>query len=256
MPSVTLGNGRQIVYEEYGNRNGTTVIFIHPPGMGRKVFARQHVLGSKVRVIFPDLTGHGDSDIPSEKVTIEYYCKELISLLNALHINSFVLCGYSAGGAVAQHMCLHYGERVLGLILIGGYPAVINQTLSLEHKLGMYMVKNHKQQLATVLARSHTSDPSYRKILIEHMRKANCEAWYLYYKDVLCMNIIRELPKLTMPLLLIYGTKSDGINRYSRYYKKYCKLVRIVFIKRMNHQIPTKSWKVANAEISDFVSKL
>ena len=69
-------------YEEYGE--GIPIIFIHPPGMGRKVFVYQQHLANHMRVILPDLSGHGESDTVEESVSISFYANEIMHLMNAI----------------------------------------------------------------------------------------------------------------------------------------------------------------------------
>jgi pimeloyl-ACP methyl ester carboxylesterase len=255
VPSATIKEGKQITYDDYGE--GMPVIFIHPPGMGRHVFYYQRQLSKSMRIILPDLTGHGDSSRANVKdVSIKYYSQELIALLDHLKIKSAVFCGYSAGGAIAQYISSHYQDRVDGLILFGGYPAVLNTSLRLEHKIGMYMVKYHKNILSQVLAMSHTKNEKLKKLLIVHMNKSQKGAWFKYYQEVLHMNLIDQINKINVPVLYMDGTKSDAINQYSQFFKKGTSKHRIVFFKHTNHQVPTKRWKRANEEIIQYIRKL
>jgi pimeloyl-ACP methyl ester carboxylesterase len=255
VPSISLDDGKQITFDDLGE--GTPVIFIHPPGMGRHVFYYQRKLRKNMRVIFPDLTGHGDSSRANvNEVSIKYYSEELISFLDKLKLKSAVFCGYSAGGAIAQYISSHYRDRVDGLILFGGYPAVLNTLLKWEHKMGMFMVKHHKSILANILAISHTKNENYKKLLITHMNKSQQDAWYKYYQEVLQMNLIKDIKNINVPMLLMYGTKSDLINQYGSFFKKTTNQLRIVFFKHTNHQVPTKKWRLANEEIDQYISKL
>lgn len=85
MPIVSTVNKKQLYYEEYGQ--GIPVIFIHPPGMGRKVFYYQRLLANHFRVIFPDLSGHGDSDHADQQISISYYANEIVQFMDRLHID-------------------------------------------------------------------------------------------------------------------------------------------------------------------------
>ncbi len=255
MPSIELENKKTILYDDIGK--GIPVLFIHPPGMGRHVFHYQRRLSQHMRVILPDLTGHGDSSrVDMNIVTVKYYCEELISLLDKLHIQTAIICGYSAGGMIAQYMSIHYKDRIKGLILFGGYPAVLNPIFQLEHKAGMYLVKQNSRLLAKILAVSHTRDSKLRKVLFDHMNKAQVEVWFKYYNEVMNSNIIKDLKEISVPILLIDGSKSDLTNQYHSYYKRRTKQLRIVIIKRTNHQVPTKRWKIANKEIEMFINKI
>lgn len=255
MQRAILNNQKHISYEDFGS--GKPVVFIHPPGMGRHVFYYQRKLSKKMRVILPDLPGHGDSSrINVNDVSVRYYSEELIEFLDKLKIEKAIFCGYSAGGAIAQYISSHYPGRVDGIILIGGYPAVLNSTLRIEHKMGMYFVKNHRSILTKILAISHTTNPGYQKLLISHMNKAQGDAWYKYYKEVLNINLSNDIKDINIPLLILYGKKSDAINKYYSFFKKRTSHHRIVFIKHVSHQIPTKKWEIANGEIIQYIKRI
>ncbi|KKI90205.1 hypothetical protein WQ54_19645 [Bacillus sp. SA1-12] len=255
MTTITLENNKKITYDDLGE--GTPIIFIHPPGMGRHVFYYQRKLSEKMRVIIPDLTGHGDSSSADvNDISIQYYSKEILALLDELKIKSAVFCGYSAGGGIAQLISSHSQERVEGLILIGGYPAVLNPSLKAEHKLGMYMVKQHRNLLTKIIANSHTKNKNLKELLISHMNKAQQDVWYKFYQEVLNMNLTNDIVGIRVPLLWMDGTRSDAINLYQKFYRNRSVNDRIVLFKHVNHQIPTKKWKSVNEEIVQYICKL
>ncbi len=118
MPLISIASKKHLYYEEYGQ--GIPIIFVHPPGMGRKVFYYQRLLSEHFRVIFPDLSGHGDSDHADQPVSISYYANEILQFIDALHIDKAVLFGYSAGGLIAQLSALPVRTKYLILF----YPAL------------------------------------------------------------------------------------------------------------------------------------
>ena len=75
-----------------------------------------------------------------------------------LGIEQAIICGYSAGSLIAQQLGLTYPERVRFMILAGAYPEVDTLAGKSLHKMGMYMVKQHKNMLIQTIARSHTKD--------------------------------------------------------------------------------------------------
>jgi pimeloyl-ACP methyl ester carboxylesterase len=71
-----------------------------------------------VRVIAPDLPGHGQSDPPGRR-TIPHYAAVVETLAHALEVKEVVLAGHSMGGAIALWVALQARLRVRGLILMG-----------------------------------------------------------------------------------------------------------------------------------------
>lgn len=72
-----------------------------------------------LRVIIPDLRGHGLSDKPK---TIESYgCRmqeDLIKLLDSLNVDKVHLLGHSFGGSLALHVAVSHTSRVQSLVIV------------------------------------------------------------------------------------------------------------------------------------------
>ena len=251
MPSIKISDNHSLFYEEYGE--GTPIIFIHPPGMGRKVFVYQKDLSEQMRVITPDLSGHGESDTVEKEVSIAFYVHEMVHFMDALHIDKVIICGYSAGCLIAQEIGLTFPERVTCMILAGSYPEVDTLAGKVLHKMGMYMVKQHKTMLIKTIAKSHTKDEEIQEMLMEHMEKANSEVWFHYYHDSLHYNCVNRLDSFTMPLFFMCGEKGDWTSRYLQNYQNKCKHAEFYLFKDEGHQIPTKRWKEFNDQIIRFV---
>ncbi|KWU55825.1 alpha/beta fold hydrolase [Priestia megaterium] len=251
MTFIETNTNHYLYYEEYGQ--GAPVIFIHPPGLGYKVFQYQHELSKHMRVIFPDLSGHGRSSKPKQPISISFYANELVRFMDSLHLHKVIICGYSAGCLIAQELAIHYRHRIELLILSGAYPIVRDVPGRLLHKTGMYMVKEHPNMLITSLAISHTRDKTLRKNLVSYMRKSDQESWYQYYNHSLHYNCVDKLHRLTMPLLFIYGGKKDWTAHYMKEYKNKCKHAEFFVLPNQGHQLPTKQWTQFNELITGFV---
>ena len=70
------------------------------------------------RAIAPDMRGYGRTDAPADpaQYTMRILCRDMIGLLDALHIEKAVFVGHDWGGAVLWQMGLRYPERVERLI--------------------------------------------------------------------------------------------------------------------------------------------
>lgn len=251
MKSIVV-NDERICYEDMGE--GIPIIFLHPPGMGRKVFYEQKALSKHFRIILPDLPGHGDSSYNVEReVAVERFGEDIIEFMNGLNITAAVIFGYSSGGAIAQYLAIHHPSRVHTLILSGGYPIVDRWMIKNEHRLGVYTATKSKNLLANVLAISHTKDRQFRRELKEHMYKANHHVWAKYYYDVMHFNCKEDLVKITAPVLLMYGSRADMFKTYIKTYKKELADVEIFVIKGESHQLPTRQPSYVNQIITGYL---
>jgi pimeloyl-ACP methyl ester carboxylesterase len=242
---------RKLYFEDKGK--GTPILFVHPPGMGRKVFFYQYLLTEFCRVILPDLSGHGDSEGRQNEFSIRGYAEELKVILDFLEIDKVVLCGYSSGGIVAQEFASNYPENVLGMILSGGFPEVKSLLLKYEHLMGLYLLRKYPQLLIKIIAGSHTENKELRQVLIEHMNKADLNIWYRFYQESLDFSCLNHVEKWNFPLLLIYGSR-DFTNKHIRNYPK--GTFDAEFISNAFHQLPMKNWKSFNQIVQNYLQKI
>ncbi|MFG6115928.1 alpha/beta fold hydrolase [Halobacillus sp. MO56] len=241
-----------IHYDDIGK--GITLVLIHPPGMGRQVFTYQHPLSNQYRLLIPDLSGHGDSSIASEPVTIKRYAEEVKALLDHTGSQKAVICGYSAGGGVAQEFALSYPERTRALVLSGGYPKVETPLLKLEYRIGMKWLETKPDSLIRVLARSHFLDTNVQQMITGHMGKADLKSWYDFYDESYRYDCSARLGDIDCPVLLMYGVRVFWIHHHSYHYRK-CEDVRLTHIEKATHQLPTKHWHSFNHYVDFFIQE-
>ncbi len=72
---------------------------------------------ANANIIAPDLPSHGRSAGPVFE-TVDEHAEILFQLMDALHIQRFVIAGHSLGGAIAQRMATMRPDRVAGLVLL------------------------------------------------------------------------------------------------------------------------------------------
>ncbi|WP_079525446.1 alpha/beta fold hydrolase [Halobacillus hunanensis] len=252
MPYFTNQFGQRLFYEDTGE--GEVLLFLHPPGMGRKVFIQQHDLANHYRLILPDLSGHGDSDTTDLSPSLEDFAEEIKQLIDVLQINQVILVGYSAGGAVAQYFALQYPTNVKALILSGAFPYVDTFFLRFEFSMGMRWVKRSPQTLAMLLGKSHFRRPEYKQELRDHMNKSDPKVWYEFYKQAFNHDCRHNLEQLKMPILLMYGERAVWINHHAKFYRA-CPDATLVVVDRALHQLPATHWPTFNQSIIDFIER-
>ncbi len=79
-----------------------------------------------VRMIVPDLVGHGQSEVPSDPslYRVEAMAEQVVALADALRCETFHLLGYSMGGRVALALGCAAPRRVRSLVLIGATAGI------------------------------------------------------------------------------------------------------------------------------------
>ncbi len=97
-----------------------TIVLIHGFG-GRAAYWKYQLeyFGAECRVVALDLRGHGLSDAPNSRYTVEELTEDVHRALDALEVpRRFVLVAHSFGGAVSAYFMKKYPGRVEKLVLI------------------------------------------------------------------------------------------------------------------------------------------
>jgi 2-succinyl-6-hydroxy-2,4-cyclohexadiene-1-carboxylate synthase len=107
--------------------DGPPLLLLHGfTGSVRAWDAIRSQLAMDARVIAVDLIGHGQSASPPDpaRYTLEWCARDLVGLLDALHVDRVDLLGYSMGGRVALHFAVHAPERINHLVLESASPGL------------------------------------------------------------------------------------------------------------------------------------
>jgi pimeloyl-ACP methyl ester carboxylesterase len=111
-------NGFEMYVEEYGE--GPAVLMIHGNGgsmkafsMNAAYFARNH------RVILVDSRSQGKSVDPDHPITFEMMADDFAALLDAMHIESADVVGWSDGGINAIVMAMRHPGKVRRIVATG-----------------------------------------------------------------------------------------------------------------------------------------
>lgn len=99
---------------------GPPVVLLHGFPLSRSMWdAQRGTLGSRYRVIAPDLRGHGESAAIPGVATVDAMADDVIETLDGLQLRApLVLGGLSMGGYVALSIAERYPERLRALMLL------------------------------------------------------------------------------------------------------------------------------------------
>lgn len=126
MPKCQISSDVEVYWIEEGDPSGSPIVWIH----GGSVEESSHAISdmepywSRVRALYPDARGHGQSSKFVEPKDYTYGCKakDLIGWLDFLKIETALFGGASMGGALSLYVAAHFPERVAGVISISGPP--------------------------------------------------------------------------------------------------------------------------------------
>jgi len=121
MPWYENRKGEQLWYEDEGA--GCPVVLVHGWCMSSAVWKYQFDdLAASVRLLAPDLRGHGRSRGISGHLDFESFTNDLVDLFDRLNLEKVVLVGWSMGGQVALLSYPELSGRLAGMVLVSATP--------------------------------------------------------------------------------------------------------------------------------------
>lgn len=99
------------------------IVMLHALGFTGRLFdPLARALSHRYRVLCPDVRGHGRTDHPPEGYQYPNLVRDLLGVMQMLHLKKVVLLGHTWGADVAMSFAAAHPKRVHALIMIdGGY---------------------------------------------------------------------------------------------------------------------------------------
>ena len=110
MPYITVKDGTQIYYKDWGNKNAQPVTFSHGWPLSSDDWENQmFFLASKgYRVVAHDRRGHGRSSQPWDGNDMDTYGDDLNAVFEHLNLQNAMMVGHSTGGGEVTRFLARY----------------------------------------------------------------------------------------------------------------------------------------------------
>lgn len=117
MPEITRENVT-ISYSDEGT--GPVVVLLHGHTLDRRIWDPivPELLAAGLRVLLPDLRGHGKSTRPGSGYHVSHHAADIAALLDTIDRERASVVGFSFGGGVALELALSHAPRVAALGLV------------------------------------------------------------------------------------------------------------------------------------------
>ena len=223
----------QLNFIEQGQ--GQPMVLLHGNGEDSSYFVQQIAHFSKgYWVIAIDTRGHGQSPRGEKPFAIKQFAEDLKDFLDAINIAKAVILGFSDGGNIALEFALKYPERVEKLILNGAnlFPGGVKAMYQWPIEVGYRMAKlfSNKSEKA----------------------KQNAEMLGLMVNEPHIDP--SELARLTMPVLVVAGTKDMIKESHTRLIYKSLPNAQLTFVEG-DHFVANKNAEAFNKVVEDFLSR-
>ena len=206
-PSRFDVDGVGLAYEEAGSGEATPLVFIHGWTANRHRWDHQfeHFAKSR-RVLRLDLRGHGESDTPTERYSIDGLAADVRRLLDDRGIERFIPIGHSMGGMIAQTLTLAQPERVERLVLVG---SVSQMVYSRSRGLMMTLSKSVPYNTFVAINIQRAFKRGYPKELIrQYIAASQATPRHVVmscYDAMREFDVLDRVREIQVPVLIVHG---------------------------------------------------
>jgi pimeloyl-ACP methyl ester carboxylesterase len=138
-------DGAKVHYVNYGSGSDALVL-IH--GWTQNIDGWRDQIPDLVkrnRVIAIDLPGHGKSDKPEIKYSMDHFAKAIDAVMQDAKVNRAVLVGHSMGTPVARQFYRKYPDKTLAIVVVDGALRPFGDKAMMDQMLAGLRGPNYKQ---------------------------------------------------------------------------------------------------------------
>ena len=145
---VATLDGAKIHYVNYGEGSDALVL-IH--GWTQNIDAWRDQIpdfAKRNRVIAIDLPGHGKSDKPEVKYSMDYFARAVDAVMRDAKVNHAVLVGHSMGTPVARQFYRKYPDKTLAIVIVDGALKPFADSATMNRLIDGFRGPNYKETIA------------------------------------------------------------------------------------------------------------
>lgn len=218
----TLVDGLELRYWESGATDALPVLLLHGwASSGQMWFSLPEHLFSRVRLIAPDLPGHGNSAKPeADWYSISNFRRVVLRFCAQLGLDKPVLVGHSMGGTVVMDLIQHEADFARAAVLIN--PVISGRELNFPSDRGDFLlgaalrlgrviwpsVSNLIQCLPDVLYR-RDNGPSRR--MHRDLASTTADSALGSMNAVFSHGLDETIAQVDIPLLVVVGTSDATV---------------------------------------------
>ncbi|HEY57099.1 MAG TPA: alpha/beta hydrolase [Anaerolineae bacterium] len=232
-----------------------TVVLVHGAGGTALHWPPQvrRLLGYRVCAV--DLPGHGRSEGVGEQ-SIAAYARRLIAWADGLALSKAVWVGHSMGGAIVQHLALHYPDRVLALGLVGTGARLRVNPLILE---GTAQAEAFRTTVETIVKWSFAPQTDARLRQLAAQRMAETRPSVLHGDFLACdrFDVREQVSAIACPTLVLCGAEDKMTPpRYAEYLAQQIPQSRLVVIPEAGHMVMLEQPEAVAQALRGFLDDL
>ena len=261
--------GTRLSYVDVGPPGVTApVVLLHAFPLHAEMWAPQLAhLAAHRRVLAPDLSGFGGSDVPSgpESYSVRRWADEVVGLLDHLGIERAVVGGLSMGGYVALALLSHHPDRLSALVLADTRPTPdTDEARARRSSQQEQVARGEREELLDALASGLVGETtrSSRPELVDQVRRlvgASADDGVVGALEAMKgrPDSSEALARVAVPILVLVGDE-DGLSTPEEV-RGWCGQVpgaRLAVLPQAGHLSNMEAPETFNSALDDFLDGL
>ncbi|MBI4551532.1 MAG: alpha/beta fold hydrolase [Candidatus Latescibacteria bacterium] len=252
---LRLATGIEVYYERAG-AGAPALVFVHGGGGHCGHWQLQMPYFARLTTVLTcDLRGHGRSEVPGGRYSIETFVDDLSSLLDRLDIERPLVVGHSLGGTIALRYAFDFPDRVSGIVVVdSGYHSPVQRR---DDWRQLVVARASDYQAAqAVMSRYHSSPHSGRAAFVAEVLAATPatppQVINATHYGLLTFCSSAAASFLTCPVLVVGAADMDywpGVQAWGEYVPH----GRLVAVPRCGHYLMLEQSERFNAALEQFL---
>ena len=274
MSYITVKDGTQIYYKDWGPRTGQPIVFSHGWPLTSDNWENQmfFLAGHGYRCVAHDRRGHGRSSQPSAGNEMDTYADDLAELTAHLDLKEAVHVGHSTGGGeVARYIGRHGTSRVAKAVLVSAVPPLMLKTAANPGGLPIEVFDGFRQSFLADRSQFFIDVPSTVFFGFNRpgakVSQGLIDSWWLqgmmggHLNTYECIKAFSEtdftedLKKFDVPTLILHGDDDQvvPIDAAGRASAKLVPGARLIVYPGAPHALPDTHKEQVNADLLAFI---
>jgi pimeloyl-ACP methyl ester carboxylesterase len=246
MQFLAASDGLKLAYaaDDFSDpwRPQETLILIHAAmGSSRRLYKWIPTLARHLRVVRPDMRGHGETAIPGpDQLSLERLARDVIELADHLGCRRFHLAGSSAGSIVAMQTTLDYPDRVLTLSNFASTPGLKPSNIDMDKWVRHIRAKGLKVMLEETIDERfpNVADKGFLRWFIEESAKTDADLFCRFGPMMKAVDLTARLHEIKCPMLnVVPGHDPLGSLAQYEVYRKHVPHSELIVYEGLPHNI-------------------
>lgn len=249
-------DGAQIHYQSYG-KGSEALVLIHGWTCNLDNWRDQiPELSKRSRVIAIDLPGHGQSDKPQLRYTMDLFARAVDAVMRDAGVKRAVLVGHSMGTPVARQFYRKYPKKTLAIVIVDGALRPFGDKKLMDGFIASFRGPNYKEAGAQMFA--GMAGPSVAPEIKERLQASflNTPQYVLVSAmEGMADESIWEPDKINVPVLAVLAKTPFWPADTEQYYRGIAPKLEFQMWEGVRHFLMMERPKDFNQAVIEFLNK-